>query len=79
MLPQQPDNKNYDFKYSNNSKARHNINDGECFVCKQQINSFSGNPSEWGFYFPHIDGVGEDRYYHVKCLYPILIKVGRRS
>lgn len=48
------------------------INDGKCFICGELTNSLAGNPSVWGFYFPHIDGSGKHRHYHLKCLYPIL-------
>lgn len=46
--------------------------DGKCFVCDNMTDSLSANPSEWGFFFPHIDGQTKHRWYHTKCLYPIL-------
>lgn len=46
--------------------------DGECFVCGEMTSSIAGNPSRWGFYFPHIDGQQKNRHYHLGCLYPIL-------
>ena len=48
------------------------IKDGDCFVCKKKTNSLSCNPSEWGIFLAHIDGQQKHRYYHIKCLYPIL-------
>ncbi len=48
------------------------LNDGTCYVCKEKTNSLAENPSEWVIYLPHIDGNEKHRYYHIKCLYPIL-------
>ena len=47
-------------------------NDGDCFVCHKRTHSLSCNPSEWCIFLPHIDGQTKHRYYHIKCLYPIL-------
>ena len=44
----------------------------KCFVCGELTEPLAANPGMWGFYFPHIDGSGKHRYYHIKCLYPIL-------
>lgn len=46
--------------------------DGKCFVCGEMTNSLVANPEEWVIFLPHIDGEGKHRYYHIKCLYPIL-------
>jgi hypothetical protein len=48
------------------------INDGVCYVCGEKTNSLAGNPSEWAIYLAHIDGQTKHRYYHIKCLYPLL-------
>jgi len=48
------------------------LKEGNCFVCGKKTNSIHSNPKLWGFYFPHIDGQGKHRIYHMKCLYAIL-------
>lgn len=51
---------------------RHAGADTPCFICGQPTNSLAANPSMWARHFPHVDGPGKHRCYHVGCLYPIL-------
>jgi len=54
------------------AEQEYQINDGKCYVCGKMTKSLSGRPSEWAIYLAHIDGQKQHRYYHTKCLYPIL-------
>lgn len=56
----------------NNHEEMCGIHDGDCHVCGLATNSWGAIPSEWSIFLPHIDGQGAHRYYHIKCLYPIL-------
>lgn len=59
-------------KEQTNHEEMCGIHDGYCYVCGQKTNSYAGFPGEWSVFLPHIDGQKKHRYYHVKCLYPIL-------
>jgi hypothetical protein len=48
------------------------VHDGDCYVCGEKTNSWGANPTLWSIFLPHIDGQTKHRYYHIKCLYPIL-------
>lgn len=48
------------------------IHDGPCYVCGEQTSSYAADPSIWSIFLAHIDGQKKHRYYHIKCLYPIL-------
>lgn len=63
---------NPEVKQASNHEEMCGIHDGSCHVCGEQTNSYSAFPSIWSIFLPHIDGQDKHRYYHVKCLYPIL-------
>ena len=62
---------------NNNHNEFCGIKDGECFICKESTCSLGANPSMWPIYLPHIDGQTKHRFYHIKCLYPLLTKFGK--
>ena len=62
---------------NNNHNEFRGIKDGECFICKESTCSLGANPSMWPIYLPHIDGQTKHRFYHIKCLYPLLTKFGK--
>lgn len=57
---------------SSNHEEMCGIHDGKCFVCGEMTNSYAAFPGEWSVFLPHIDGKRKHRYYHIRCLYPIL-------
>ena len=66
------------FAQPSNHNEMCGVHDGECFVCKEQTNSYGANPSIWSIFLPHIDGQTKHRFYHIKCLYP-LVKIAQHS